>query len=180
MKSRPRYYNLEHILNPSSIAIIGASENPDKIGHIILANNIASGFQGAIYPVNINASGPIMGLTAYRSVIELKGKVDLAVIAVPAEAVPAVVDECGRAGVRGIIIVSGGFSEVGRNDLQDKVLRNSMKYAMPVIGPNCLGVKDMHSKVDTLFLPAAKMDKPVVGGVSFASRAALLAAQCST
>lgn len=170
MKARPRYYNLEHIINPRSIAVIGASDNPDKIGHIILGNNITSGFAGKIYPININANGTIMGYTAYKSVLELKGKVDLAVIAVPAEVVPAVVEECGRAGVKGIIIVSGGFEEVGRKDLQDKVVKSAMKYSMPIIGPNCLGITDSYSKVDTLFLPADKIDKPVVGGVSFASQ----------
>ncbi len=170
MTARPRYFSLERILNPRSIAVIGASGNPDKIGHVIFANNIASGYGGQLYPVNINASGPIMGHTAYRSVLELKGKVDLAVIAVPAEIVPAVVEECGKAGVRGVVVVSGGFSEIGRADLQDRIVKISIRYSMPIIGPNCLGIKDMYSKVDTLFLPAAKMDKPVAGGVSFASQ----------
>ena len=169
MKRQP-HFNLEPIMNPKSIAVIGASENPDKIGHVILGNNISSGFKGAIYPVNINANGTIMGYTAYKSVLELKGKVDLAVIAVPAEIVPKVVEECGKAKVKGIVIVSGGFSEIGRKDLQDKVTRIALKYRIPVIGPNCLGVKDQYSKVDTLFLPADKMDKPLVGGVSFASQ----------
>ncbi len=170
MKARPRYYNIEHIMNPKSIAVIGASDNPDKIGHIILGNNIASGFAGKIYPININANGTIMGYTAYKSILELKGKVEMAVVAVPAEVVPAVVDECGRAGVKGVIVVSGGFAEVGRKDLQDKLVKSSMKYSMPIIGPNCLGITDSYSKVDTLFLPADKIDKPVVGGVSFASQ----------
>jgi acetyl coenzyme A synthetase (ADP forming)-like protein len=170
MKARPRYYNLEHIMNPRSVAVIGASENPDKVGHVILGNNIASGYNGKIYPININANGTIMGYTAYKSVLELKGKIDLAVIAVPAEIVPSVVEECGKAGVKGIIVVRGGFTETGRKDLQDKIVKSSQKYSMPIIGPNCLGITDPYSKVDTLFLPAAKVDKPIPGGVSFASQ----------
>jgi len=170
MTKRPRYFNLEHIMNPRSIAVIGASDNPDKVGHVILGNNIASGFKGALYPININANGTIMGYTAYKSVLELKGKIDLAVIAVPAEIVPAVLEECGKAAVKGVIIVSGGFLEIGRKDLQDKVEKIALKYGMPVIGPNCLGVADPYSKIDTLFLPAAKIDKPIIGGVSFASQ----------
>jgi acetyl coenzyme A synthetase (ADP forming)-like protein len=168
--TRPTYFNLEPIMEPKSVAIIGASENPDKLGHVILANNIASGFRGAIYPVNINANGTIMGYTAYKSVLDIKKKIDLAVIAVPAEVVPKVVEECGKAGVRGIIIVSGGFLEVGRKDLQDKVVKTALRYRIPVIGPNCLGVTDLDSKIDTLFLPAEKVDKPIPGGVSFASQ----------
>jgi acetate---CoA ligase (ADP-forming) len=161
---------LERIFNPRSIAVIGASENPDKVGHVILANNIASGFGGKIYPVNINANGTIMGFTAYKSILELKNKVDLAVVAVPAEIVPSVVEECAKAGVKGIVVVSGGFSEIGRKDLQDKVVKSSLKYSIPIIGPNCLGIQDSYSKVDTLFLPADKVDKPIPGGVSFASQ----------
>jgi acetyl coenzyme A synthetase (ADP forming)-like protein len=157
-------------MNPKSVAIIGASENPGKVGHVILENNIASGFPGPIYPININANGTIMGRTAYKSVLDVKAPIDLAVIAVPAEVVPAVVEECGKAGVRGIVVVSGGFLEIGRKDLQDKVTKTGLKYGIPIIGPNCLGVQDPYSKVDTLFLPANKIDKPILGGVSFASQ----------
>ncbi len=162
--------NLERLVNPRSIAVIGASQNPEKVGHVILKNNIDSGFDGRIYPVNINASGAIMGLKAYRSVLDIKRPVDLAIIAVPAAAVPGVMRECGRAGVKGAIVVSGGFAEVGETGLQDELTAIALRYSMPVIGPNCLGITDPRTRLDTLFLPSFKIDKPSVGGVSFASQ----------
>lgn len=170
MSGRPKYLNLEPIMRPKSIAVIGASENPDKVGHIILKNNIDSGFEGKVYPVNINSTGTIMGYKAYRNVKDIGARVDLAVIAVPAEAVPQVMEDCGRAGVRGAIVVSGGFSEIGRNDLQEKLTEIALKYSIPVIGPNCLGVTDPRARLDTLFLPTYKIDKPRIGGVSFAAQ----------
>lgn len=170
MTSRPRYMNLEHIVNPKSVAIIGASENPEKVGHVILSNNIGSGFDGKIYPVNINATGSIMGLRAYKSVLDIKAPIDLAVIAVPAEIVPSVLEECGRARAKGVIVVSGGFAEIGNTQLQEQLTSIALKYSMPVIGPNCLGIIDPRSRVDTLFLPSFKIDKPSVGGVSFAAQ----------
>jgi acetyl coenzyme A synthetase (ADP forming)-like protein len=170
MKARPKYLNLEPIIRPKSIAVVGASENPDKIGHIILKNNVDSGFEGKIYPININTTGTIMGYKAYRNIRDVKAKIDLAVIAVPAEAVPQVMDDCGKAGVRGVIVVSGGFAEVGNTELQERLTETALKYSIPVIGPNCLGVTDPRSRVDTLFLPTYKIDKPRIGGVSFAAQ----------
>lgn len=162
--------NLGKMINPRSVAVIGASENPEKIGHIILSNNMTFGFSGKIYPVNINANGTLMGLPAYRSVLDIKARIDLAVIAVPAEAAVQVLDECGRAGVGSAIVVSGGFAEIGNVELQEKLTETALKYSMPVLGPNCLGVIDPRSRVDTLFLPSFKLDKPSIGGVSFVSQ----------
>ncbi|MEM0149775.1 MAG: CoA-binding protein [Candidatus Micrarchaeaceae archaeon] len=169
-KIRGKYWSLERIMHPRSVAIIGASDNPDKIGHVIMQNYIDAGYDGKIYPVNISSTGRIMGFKAYKSVLEIKQNIDLAVIAIPAQAVPGVLDECGRAMVKGAVVVSGGFAEVGETKLQDMLETIANKYSMPVIGPNCLGVMDPRSRIDTLFLPTFKIDKPRIGGVSFASQ----------
>lgn len=163
------YADIARIMNPRSVAIIGASENPDKVGHVIMQNYVNGGYPGRLYPVNIKG-GSIMGLRAYKSVVDIKAPIDLAVIAIPAPAVPKVLDECGRAHVKGAIVVSGGFSEIGEEALQKELVDIAKKHAMPVIGPNCLGVMDPRSRVDTLFLPTFKIDKPKIGGVSFASQ----------
>ncbi len=163
-------HNLHKIISPKSIAIIGASDNPDKVGHVIIKNNIDSGYGGKIYPININSSGTIMGYKSYKSILEVKKQIDLAVIAIPAEFVPDALEQCGRAKVGGVVIISGGFAEIGRIDLQEKVVEISEKYNLPVIGPNCLGVTDTRSRVDTLFLPTFKIDRPSIGGVSFAAQ----------
>ncbi len=165
-----KFMNLKPIVSPKSIAIIGASDNPQKVGNVILKNNIDSGFPGKIYPVNINSNGTIMGIRSYRSVLDIHAPIDLAIIAIPAMAVPKALDDCGKAKVRGAVVVSGGFAEIGLKDLQEQLVNTAKKYNMPVIGPNCLGVTDPRSRVDTLFLPAYKIDKPGVGGVSFAAQ----------
>ena len=167
---KARYADIECIMNPRSVAVIGASEKPGKVGNAIMQNYVDVGFQGAIYPVNVSGVASVLGYKAYRSILEVHKEVDLAVISVPAVAVPAVMEECGKAKVRGIIIVSGGFAEVGNTALQDRVVSVSKKYGIPVIGPNCLGVMDPRARNDTLFLPTFKIDRPKIGGVSFVSQ----------
>ena len=108
--ARPKYTNLEHMMHPKSVAIIGASSNPDKVGHIILQNYIDVGFSGKLYPVNINAGGNILGLKSYKRIKDVNDAVDLAVIAVPAAIVPSILDECGRAGVKSAVVVSGALT----------------------------------------------------------------------
>lgn len=168
--ARPKYTNLEHMMHPKSVAIIGASSNPDKVGHIILQNYIDVGFSGKLYPVNINAGGNILGLKSYKRIKDVNDAVDLAVIAVPAAIVPSILDECGRAGVKSAVVVSGGFAEVGEVSLENRLADVAKKYSMPVLGPNCLGIMDPRARIDTLFLPTFKLDKPSIGGVSFVSQ----------
>ncbi len=165
-----KYINLNTMMNPKSVAIIGASQNTDKVGHIIMQNYINVGYSGTLYPVNINASEEILGRKAYKSVLDIKKSIDLAVIAIPAKLVPAALEECGKAKVRSVIVVSGGFAEVGEVELEKQVTEIAKKYSMPLLGPNCLGVMDLISRIDTMFLPMYKFDKPLIGGVSFASQ----------
>jgi acetyl coenzyme A synthetase (ADP forming)-like protein len=164
-----RRFNLKPILKPRSVAIIGASRDPEKVGHVILQNYLDSGYSGKLYPVNKNAED-VSGLKAYKSVLDIKAQIDLAVVAVPAEAVPTVLEECGKAHVKGAVVVSGGFAEIGRDDLQERIVRIADKYGIAMIGPNCLGVMDPRSRIDTLFLPTYKLSRPKIGGVSFVSQ----------
>ena len=152
----PNVSNLDMMMNPRSVAIIGASKNPDKVGHVILQNYVNAGYSGRLYPVNKDAD-EIMGLKAYARVGDIKDRIDLAVIAVPAKFVPGVLEECGKAGVRSTVVVSGGFAEIGQVKLQEDLVRVAKKYNMPTLGPNCLGVMDPRSRVDTLFLPTFKL-----------------------
>ncbi|MCL5679754.1 MAG: acetate--CoA ligase family protein [Candidatus Marsarchaeota archaeon] len=165
-----KYYNLDSMLKPKSVAIIGASQSPEKVGHIIMQNYFNVGYSGYIYPVNVGGDDTILGRKAYKSVLDIKKPIDLAVIAIPAKFVPQALDECGKAKVKSVVIVSSGFSEVGDTALQEQIVSIAKKYGLPVLGPNCLGVMDLRSRVDTLFLPTFKIDKPSIGGVSFASQ----------
>ncbi|MCW6160496.1 MAG: CoA-binding protein [Candidatus Micrarchaeales archaeon] len=167
---KTNYADLSAMMHPKSVAIIGASEKSGKVGAVIMQNYLDSGFQGEIYPVNISSSGKILGKTAYKSILEVRRSIDLAVISIPAEFVPQALDECGKAKVKGVVIVSSGFSEVGRSDLQEKLIAIARKYKLPVIGPNCLGIMDPRSRSDTLFLPTFKIDRPKIGSISFVSQ----------
>lgn len=164
------YADLDPIFKPKSIAIIGATDKPGKVGHAIMQNYIDVEFTGKLYPININETGTIMGHEAYKSVLDVGKAIDLAVISVPAPAVPKIMEECGQSRVKGAVVVSSGFSEVGEVGLQDKLVSISKKYRMPMIGPNCLGVMDIRARNDTLFLPTSKIDRPKIGGVSFVSQ----------
>ena len=164
------YKSLDIMMNPKSVAVIGASNNPDKVGHIIRQNYLDEGYGGKIYPINNKSEGSILGLRAYKSIRDVKAQIDLAVVAIPAQAVPAAIRDCGVAGVKSAIVVSGGFAEVGNVKLQEEMMSIARKFSIPIIGPNCLGVTDPKSRVNTMFLPSFKIDKPKVGGVSFASQ----------
>ena len=115
--------NLDKIFNPRNIAVVGASDKKGSVGYVLIKNLTELGFNGNIYPVNIHKR-EIQGLKAYQTVNQLPEKVDLAVIATPAKTVPTVVEQCGKAGIIGIIIISAGFKEIGLKgkELEDRIL----------------------------------------------------------
>lgn len=166
--------DLNGFFHPKSVAVIGASRDPKKIGYVILQNFVLGHFHGRIYPINPNAE-KILHLKVFPSVLKVKDKIDLAVIAIPAPLVPNALEECGRKKIANVIIVSGGFEEVGRTDLKKKLEKILGKYKkMRVIGPNCLGVLDTGSGVDTLFLPSYRLERPMHGSISFISQSGAL------
>lgn len=130
---------LDSIFRPSSVAVVGASANPEKTGHTILKNILDGGFSGRVYPVN-PSGGEILGLQAYPSLSCVPDRVDLAVIVVPAKAVPGVMKQAGEKGVGGAVIISGGFREVGNDGLEREVVEAARSFGIRVIGPNCQGV----------------------------------------
>ncbi len=161
--------NLIPLFKPKSVAIIGASATPGKVGNIILLNYLNEGYSGRIYLVNKNGK-EILGRRSYKRITEIGKEIDMAVIAVPAEAVPGVLEDCGKAKVKAVIVVSGGFAEIGNVELQDRIARIAERYGIAMIGPNCLGIMDLRSRVNTLFLPTYKLAKPQIGGVSFVAQ----------
>ena len=161
--------NLEAVFNPNSIAIIGASREPNKIGHVIVKNFVDGGFGGKVYPINPNAE-EILGLKAYKSVLDIKEKIDSAIISVPAGAVAGVLEECGKKGIKGVVLITGGFAETGHADEEKKIADIANKYGMALIGPNCMGVITPATRVDSVFLPIYKLGRPRVGGISFISQ----------
>jgi len=163
--------NLEYFFNPKSVAIIGASHTKGKIGYNILENFVKGNFKGKVYPVNPNTK-PILGKKVYPSIKEIPENVDLAVIAIPAKKVPKVLKECVEKKVKAVVIVSGGFSEIGEKGkkLEEKLKKIIKKSRTRVMGTNCLGVYDPYTNVDTIFNPREKSGRPSKGKIGFISQ----------
>jgi RimJ/RimL family protein N-acetyltransferase/predicted CoA-binding protein len=133
--------SIQRLLTPSSVAVVGAGRERGGVGQTVLRNLLAADFAGPVYPVHREARA-VAGVRAYRSVSQIDGEVDLAVLAVPADGVLDVVEECGKKGVHGLVVVSSGFGETGAEGRarQDEIVRISRAYGMRVVGPNCLGI----------------------------------------
>ncbi len=162
---------LEMFTQPRGVAVIGASTSPDKLGYQVLHNIVRYGYEGAVYPVNPTAP-EILGLKAYPSVLECPDPVDLAVVLVPNKAVPAVMEQCGQRGVKGAVVITAGFREVGPHGkaLEQQVVEIVRKYGMRMVGPNVLGIIDTVCKLNASF--AAGM--PERGKIAFMSQSGAL------
>ena len=137
---------LDALFNPRSVAVIGASTHPRKVGHVIYRNFAEGKFRGKVFPVNPNTE-TLFGTKSYPSVTKIPDKVDLAVIAIPAKFVVAAIKDCGKKKIPAAIIVTSGFSEIGNKKLEESVKKALKKSNMRAIGVNCLGVFDAHSGV---------------------------------
>jgi acetyl coenzyme A synthetase (ADP forming)-like protein len=158
--------DLGNFFNSKNVAIVGVSRNPNKIGHVIFRNLIDGDFNGNIFVVNPNVQS-ILGYVSYKNISQIKEKIDLVIIAVPAKQAVKVTNECGRKKIKDLIIISAGFKEVGNNKLDNSLQKAIKKYRLRVIGPNCLGVLNTKNKLDTLFLPHYRLKRPKQGGISF-------------
>lgn len=161
--------NLKYVFDPKSIAVIGASDNPSKLGNVILKNLVDGGFAGKIYPVNPKHE-TLLGLKCYPDIKKIKGRVDLAIFAIPAQIIPKVAEECGKKRVKGIVVLSAGFGEVGNHMLENELKKVVLKHKMAMIGPNCLGVMNPEKRVDSIFFPFFKFGRPKVGGISIVTQ----------
>jgi len=164
---------LDAIFYPKSIAVIGASRQTGSVGHSLLANLIDSRFQGIVYPVNPKAKG-ILGIKAYPSVTDISDSIDLAVVMVPAPIVPRVLEECGQKNIKGAVVISAGFREVGGKglDLEQQVKSILRKYDMALVGPNCLGV--MNTSPDSSLNATFGTQLPKPGNIAFLSQSGAL------
>jgi acetyl coenzyme A synthetase (ADP forming)-like protein len=167
----PKKTSLKPFFDPKTVAIIGASREPHKLGNIIFTNFINSGFKGKVYPINPKAE-EIAGVKCYPNIEAVPESIDLAVVAVPAEVVPQVMRECVAKDARAAVIISGGFGETGpdgkkREDELRRIIKDS---DIRVMGPNCIGIWDGHTKVDTLFFPPDRLNRPREGSISFISQ----------
>ncbi len=162
-KERP-FVPIEYF-TPRSIAVIGASSEPKKMGYAVMHNLLH--FPGQLYPVN-NKRPEVQGLKAYPSVLDIPNPVDMAVIVVPAKHVPSVIEECGQKGVTMAVIISAGFREMGEGGraLEDRVLDIARGYGTRIVGPNCLGVIIPPRGIDTTYVHQS----PKPGNIAFISQ----------
>jgi acetyltransferase len=162
---------LEAIFAPQSVAVVGASPDPTKLGHRVLRNVVENGYAGRIVPIHPTAP-QVLDLPAYPTIGAVPDKIDLAVIVVPPQAVLGVVDECGKHGVQGLVVITAGFKEVGGagKDLERRLVEIVRNYGMRMVGPNCLGIIDTTTRLNASF--AALMPNP--GEIAFMSQSGAL------
>ncbi|RJP23883.1 MAG: reverse transcriptase-like protein [Candidatus Abyssobacteria bacterium SURF_5] len=164
---------MDIFLTPKSVAIIGASTNPMKFGSIIMANLFNIGYEGKIFPVNQKAE-PIAGLTTYRSVIEIPEPVDLAIFAIPASGALEAMRDCAAKGVKGVVIISSGFTEAGEEGerRQQELLDVAQVAGIRVIGPNTTGILNPIDRFTTTFVPLQEVK---AGPVAFIAQTGMFA-----
>ena len=160
---------LNKMLRPKSVAVVGASATPGKIGYTVIKNLQDGGYKGKIYPIN-NNTPEILGLKAYVNVTDVPGEVDSAIITVPAKYMNEVTEECGKKGVKGLIVITSGFSEVGRKDLEDEMLAIAARYGMRILGPNIVGSLSNSDKFNGSFAPGL----PLPGKASLVTQSGAL------
>ncbi|HUK18987.1 MAG TPA: bifunctional acetate--CoA ligase family protein/GNAT family N-acetyltransferase [Bryobacteraceae bacterium] len=170
-KSTPRQQPLEVFFSPKTVAVIGATENANTVGRTLLWNLVTSPFGGTIYPVNPKRPS-VLGVKAYPSVSAIPEQVDLAVVVTPPPSIPGIIRECGEAGVRGAIVISAGFKEIGPEGaaLERQVLEEGRAAGIRIIGPNCLGVMSPLTGLNATF--ATTIARP--GSVGFISQSGAL------
>jgi len=164
---------LDKLFSPRSIAVIGASQHKGKIGHDILHNIKEFGFKGEVYPINPKDK-ELMGYTCYPSVLDVKGEIDLAVFAIPSSLVLGIMEECGKKGIKAVIVITAGFKETGPEGkkLETDLVDIAKKYGIRVLGPNCLGFMNTACNVNASFAAIS----PLPGDIAFFSQSGALCA----
>ena len=158
--------NIEAVFSPRSIAIVGASRETGRLGYDVLKNLIEGGFQGELYPVNPKADGDILGKTAYPNLTAVGTPIDLVVFAVPAALVAGILREAGELGVRGAIVITAGFKEVGNMAGEEELKAIAKEFNIALVGPNCLGVISLVSNLNASFANSM----PKLGKIGFLSQ----------
>jgi acetyl coenzyme A synthetase (ADP forming)-like protein len=164
---------LQAFFQPTSIAVIGASTNPAKLGYAVVKNLVECGFtsKGAVYPINPTAA-EILGCQAYPSVLDIPGPIDLAVIVIPYAMVPEALQTCGEKGIPAVVVISAGFREAGSEGLERELelIQIARQYNLRLIGPNCLGVIDTYTPLNASFAAG----NPPSGPMAFMSQSGAL------
>ena len=161
---------METIFNPGSVAVIGASENPGKLGSHVMRSLIEGRYPGRIYPVN-PGKDEILGIKTFPSLFQIPDSVDLSIIVLPAEQIPKIIKECKEKGVKGIVLITAGFKEIEDKrgeSLQQEITELSNQFGIKIIGPNTFGIVNLHLPLNASFTPEFSLVGK--GGISFVSQ----------
>ena len=169
---------MQQLFYPEKVAVIGVSPNPRNLAKNIVRNLQKFNFSGETYAVGI-AEGEVYGQKIYASVLDLSTDVDMAVLLIPARSIPQVMDECGRKGVRRVLISSGGFGEYseGGKELEGELLETAQRYGMRFLGPNCIGIANLDNGMALPFAPMSP-EKTVKGPNSVIAQSGGVAMRC--
>ena len=162
--------NLQTLFNPKTVAVIGASENPGKLGFHVMKSLTSGGFKGEIVPVNPGAKS-VMSLPAFSSLEDFPGQIEIAIVVLPAKLVPGIFQECSRKGVKGIVLISAGFREIDDSQgaaLQETLADLANKAGIPVIGPNTFGMVNLRIDLNASFTP--EFSRIPKGGIALVSQ----------
>lgn len=166
--------SLTPFFDPKGVVVIGASQDPTKLGYLLATNLHRSGYKGAIHFVNLKG-GSLLGKTIHQSILDVPDPVDLAVVLIPSKFVIPTLRECGKRGIKAAIIGAGGFREIGAEGqaLEEEMLHVAREEGIRLLGPNCIGLLDTHLPLDTTFLPPPG---PYPGDVAFLSHSGAICA----
>jgi len=163
----------DKFFNPKSVAVIGASHKKGKIGNILFKNLL--NYKGKVYPINIETND-VLGKKAYKSVLEVKDTIDLAIIAIPKVFVLGALEECGKKKIKDVIVITSGFGEVGDKESEQQLKEVAKKYGIRLLGPNVVGVYNAKTMFDATFLPEDAFKKPKFGKISILSQSGTVTA----
>jgi acetyl-CoA synthetase (ADP-forming) len=161
---------IDSIFNPRSVAVIGASDNPGKLGSHVMRSLIEGKYPGKIYPVN-PGKDEIMGVKTYPSLIRVPDTIDLSIVVLPADQVPKIIKECQEKGVKGIVLITAGFKEIEDKrgeSLQREITDLADRFGIKIIGPNTFGIVNLHLPLNASFTPEFSLVEK--GGISFVSQ----------
>ena len=140
--------SLENFFSPESIAVVGASDNPKKVGHILMKKLL--NFKGKVIPINPQHR-EVLGKKSYASLTEYSGDLDLVIIAIPSQKVEKIIEECGKKQIKNVIVISAGFSEIKNFELEARIVEVAKRYKINLLGPNCFGIANPYLNLDTTF-----------------------------
>jgi 3-hydroxypropionyl-CoA synthetase (ADP-forming) len=163
---------MELFFNANSVALIGASPEPGKIGNSVMESLAKHDYKGKVYPVNAKGYSEIMGVKAFKNLLDIKDPIDVVIVTVDLKFVPDLLTECGKKNIHNMVIISGGGKELGgeRADIEKRIQDLSRELKIRIIGPNCIGIFNGENRLDCAFQGHLRMLRPKQGNVAFLSQ----------